>query len=1136
MIKSLSGRIYVGAALAFLTVPVVVLLYLDAFRRHDSLFRQVTKTGEIAEHVASVQQQLTDWTDLRRAETTTVVGTKSPPSSLLAPAVLITLREMKTLMVFDTAQLHQLATIDQLTATLMAGDMSQLPDIRRRLAQIKEGAIHELLVRRQTEGETDYWQKNAMWGTFFVAVSSIGILIMVIFDEFRKRRRAERELKGNLATLQNYNQESNERNWQLTGLSTISLSLQGKDQSDEMAQSLVTALITYLEIPAGALYLYQPAGRYLDRVASVSLPADAPTSYELNDGLVGEAAMGRNMMIINHVPEEYWRLQSGVGATRPGQVVLIPLWHRKERIGVLELASFRVLEPPALSLLQRLTEPIAVAIHSAQTNERVRILLDQVQQQNEMVAAQKKELLKSNEALMRQADSLQASEEELKVQEEELRQMNAELMEKNETINVARQVLAIKAEELEATSQYKSSFLANMSHELRTPLNSVLILAKLLADNKTTNLTTKQVEYANIIHKSGHDLLTLINDILDLSKIEAGHIDLQLEPVSVNSILRDVTQLFAVVAEEKNVTFVTNRAEPVPASITTDKQRLGQIIKNLLSNAFKFTPRQGSVTLTISCTDDVTSLTRESLREQSDVLAIAVTDTGVGIPEDKQQLIFEAFQQADGSTSRQYGGTGLGLSISRELIKRLGGEIRVESQEGQGSTFTIYLPLSTPATSAGEPAARPAKPQAQRPKPVKKQPVATLPVLQTAVEDDRNDLQKGDQVMLIVEDDAQFASIVRDVARAKGYKTLVALQGDEGLHYARQHKPSAIILDLQLPVLDGISLLQRLKDDPALLHIPVHILSAGDEPRLAVAGAMAYLKKPVEQKDLEDAFTRISTLLAERVKNVLVLSGDHLTDNSLTQLIADRHFDITCDYATLTDEALHKVRERAYDCVIADIGTDVTKGVAQLQQLQAISQSDQLPVIIYLDNDLSTLDELQLRKVSDTIIRNSGHAKDRLMDELDLFLYKVQTGTDAPVRSFTPNSYDGSTPANWQDKTVLLVDDDMRNVFSLSTLLEEHQLTVITASDGMEAIDAVNQHPQVSVVLMDMMMPVMDGYEATRRIRADPRFAKLPIIALTAKAMAGDRAQCIQAGASDYITKPVDTQQLLSVMRVWMQP
>ena len=1133
MIKSLSGRIYFGAALAFLTVPVLILLYFDAFRRHEMLFEQVLKTFSIAKQATDLQETLTEWAALQRTDRPVVKGSTSA-AQLLEPTLRITLRSLNEQMAFEPTQVGRLRRVEQDLSALLAGDAGRLSAVRTQLALVRDQALRETILQKRADEDRDYWQKCVMWCAVFVAVSNIGILIMVIFEEFRKRRRAERELKANLATLQDYNQESNERNWQLTGLSTISHSLQGHDHPDELADSLVRALVEYLNIPAGALYLYQPAGKYLDRVASVALPVNAPSTYELNDGLVGEAAMGRNMLIVNHVPDDYWRLESGIGGSQPGQVLLIPLWYRKERIGVLELASFQPLEPQALALLQRLTEPVAVAIHSAQTNDHVRLLLQQVQQQNEVVANQRQELLKSNEALLRQADSLQASEEELKVQEEELRQMNAELMEKNETIDVARQVLAIKADELEATSQYKSSFLANMSHELRTPLNSVLILANLLADNKAGNLTAKQIEYANIIHKSGHDLLTLINDILDLSKIEAGHVDLQLEPVSVNSVLRDVTQLFGVVAEEKKVQFVTSVDESAPVTLTTDKLRLGQIIKNLLSNAFKFTPRDGHITLSVARATDTGSLTRESLREQPDgLLTIAVTDTGVGIPADKQQLIFDAFQQADGSTSRQYGGTGLGLSISRELIKRLGGEIRVESTEGQGSTFTIYLPLTGPVS---EPAASSSVYLTQRPRPVNGLPAPGLPEPQTLVADDRNDLNTGDPVMLIVEDDAHFAGIVRDVARAKGYKTIVALQGDEGLLYARQHIPSAIILDLQLPVLDGISLLQRLKDDPALRHIPVHILSAGDEPRVAVAGAMAYLKKPVARQDLENAFTRISNLLAERVKNVLVLSGDHLTDNSLTQLIADRHFDITCDYATLTDEALQQVGNRAYDCVIAEIGTDVTKGVGQLRQLQAVIQSDPVPVIIYLDHDLSMADELQLRKVSDTIIRDSGHAKDRLMDELDLFLYKVQHRAHAAPAAFAPSDSCDPAHSHWQGRTVLLVDDDMRNVFSLSTLLEEHQLTIITASDGQEAIDAVERNPQVDLVLMDMMMPAMDGYEATRRIRSDGRFTKLPIIALTAKAMAGDRATCIQAGASDYITKPVDTQQLLSVMRVWMQP
>ncbi len=1134
MVKSLAGRIYLGTALTFLTVPVIILLYFSAFRRHDALLAHSAQVEKIADHVAGIQLTLLEFERIRPDSSTTASAPREATIPLKIAAVEHRLRRLNDLLVSEPTQLNRFHRVEAATTAYLLGDNTRLPAIRGELAQINQQAQHELFVQKQKEADTDYMEECAMWVAVLVAIVNVAILLLVIFEEFRKRRRAERELKANLETLQTYNQESEERNWQLTGLSAISHSLQDQGSPQEMSRNIVATLAEHLDLPAVAMYLYNPAWKHLERVASVGLPAEAPAIVALNEGLIGQVTKGRKLMVHNNIPTEYWKLESGSGQAQPGQLVLVPLWYRKDKelIGVLELASFRMLEPPVFNLLKRLMEPLAVAINSAQTHDQVRGLLQQVQQQNELVADQQEELRQSNDALMRQAENLQASEEELKVQQEELRQINDELIEKNEAVEIARQSLSLKARELEVTNQYKSAFLANMSHELRTPLNSVLILAKLLADNKPENLTPKQVEYANIIHKSGNDLLTLINDILDLAKIEAGHIEVHNETVSVKSILRDLSQLFTVVAEEKKVQLITNVAESVPAEVVTDRLRIEQILKNLLSNAFKFTPPNGQITLSFSVEEPLPTLSRTDLRREASLLAIAVSDTGIGIPADKQQLIFEAFQQVDGSTSRKYGGTGLGLSISRELIKRLGGEITVQSEEGRGSTFTMWLSLSISVSKPSD-NEHPTPSLNHQPVSENGRDTASVPVPQTTVADDRETLKKGDKVMLIIEDDDRFASIVRDFARAKGYKTLVALQGDEGLAYARQYEPSAIILDLQLPVLDGMSVLKLLKDDKQLMNIPVHVISARDEPKFALPGALAYLQKPLKKQDLEDAFTRISNRLSEHIKNVLVLSGDYLPDNSLAQLIDERHFDLVCDYAVLDDEALKKVGEKSYDCIIADIGKDLETGMQKLRQLQAAMKNSQTPVIIYLDQELSDFDELQLKKLSDTVVHDSVQAKDRLMDQLDLFLYKIQQ--DAPAKPTQPAiDLPSLIKPNWQHKTVLLVDDDMRNVFSISTLLEENDLTVITASDGQESIETLGEHPHVDLVLMDIMMPTMDGYEATRRIRLDKRFTKLPIIALTAKAMPGDREKCLDAGASDYITKPVDINQLLAMMHVWM--
>jgi CheY-like chemotaxis protein/nitrogen-specific signal transduction histidine kinase len=697
-------------------------------------------------------------------------------------------------------------------------------------------------------------------------------------------------------------------------------------------------------------------------------------------------------------------------------------------------------------------------------------------------------------------------------------------------VEVGRQTLALKARELEETGKYKSEFLANMSHELRTPLNSVLILAKMLSENKASNLTGKQVEYANVIHKSGSDLLNLINDILDLSKIEAGKIDMVAENASVSGIVHDQEQLFSVVADQKGVKFITEVAESVPAVLFIAKQRIEQVIKNLLSNAFKFTPAHGTVTLSFNTQRPMSGFSNEPLVRARQLLVIAVTDTGIGISPDKQQVIFEAFQQADGSTSRKYGGTGLGLSISKELVKRLGGEMRLQSEDGKGSTFTVYLPLTEAQTVD--------KPQVSVPEPKKDNaPLnGTMPRLQNGVveqnrlKDDRNTLQKGDKVMLIVEDDPIFAGVVQDFARNKNYKTIVALRGDEGIHYARKYKPSAIILDMQLPVVDGWSVINWLKNDESLKSIPVHVMSAADEPKLGVGSALAYIRKPVEKDDLEKAFGRISDHLQAQIKKVLVLSGNYLNDDSLQQFIGQRQFDLECEYVATNAAALEKLRQQTYDCLIVDMGGDLEKGVRELKQLRAAMPTESLPVIIYMDKDLKPADEWQLKKLSDVVIRESSQAIDRLMDELALFLYKVQEVETKEL----PKPLTKINDQSLQGKKVLLVDDDMRNVFALSTLLEDQQMKVITAVDGREALELLQQNPDTDIVLMDIMMPEMDGYEAIRRIRTDLKMTHLPIIALTAKAMAGDREKTIEAGASDYITKPVDSGRLFSLMRVWL--
>lgn len=732
---------------------------------------------------------------------------------------------------------------------------------------------------------------------------------------------------------------------------------------------------------------------------------------------------------------------------------------------------------------------------------------DELKSKQEELEQQQEELKQINEELSVQTESLKASEEELRVQEEELRQINAELEERTEAVELAKRALMRKADELELTSKYKSEFLANMSHELRTPLNSVLILANLLKENKTNNLTEKQTEYARIIHKSGTDLLNLINDILDLSKIEAGKIDFNFEDVRVADLGRDMEELFKVLANEKEIQLQIDIDKKVPERIKTDIQRLEQIIKNLMSNAFKFTPKGGQITLSFSM--------------RSNEIAIAVKDTGIGIPEEKQQLIFEAFQQADGSTNRKYGGTGLGLSISKELIRRLGGVITLESNPGAGSTFILYLPL-TPHESLmtrSETA----------------EPRYTLPIYdsvdeQQIISDDKERIKTGEQPVLIIEDDAQFASVLQDFSHEKGYKTIVALKGDEGLYYARKYNPVAIILDLGLPIIDGRSILKILKSEETLKHIPIHVVSAEDQSNISSGHIENYFRKPLQINDLEKAFASIEETKRATYNNILILSDQNeINKKSLESLTAERHIQVAYDNVKNLEEALSMLETKTYDCIVVDIDSGISKGIQTLQKLREQAGKETY-IMVYLDTDISTSEEMQLRKYAASIVRKSSSAIDRIMDELELFLHKIKNTNPITI----PTQYNTVKDSSLQGRTVLLADDDMRNIFALSALLEEQGVQIITAENGKDAIAQLEANPRIELVLMDIMMPEMDGYEAMKRIRAQQQHKTLPIIALTAKAMSGDREKCIEAGASDYITKPVDNNKLFSLMRVWL--
>jgi signal transduction histidine kinase/CheY-like chemotaxis protein/CHASE3 domain sensor protein len=1127
MKNSLRLRFYAGFAVALILVIIGGIYAYLAFRHQRTQGKWVEHSYEVITTAQYINRYIYEIESAGTAYRNTHEPEFLEPYFQTNPKVMPLVGELKKLVVDNEVQTAEVSRLENSVIAVLnfweglglrhdtsyvfanglkitLAEREYLDTIHSQLSVITTEE-RKLLTDRISKNEASVAKAARMLvlNTAFILLVAV-ILMVVSFRELSSRIKAKHELQKRLKELQQLNITTTEKNWLLTGVSRINESLRGDSTLHLLTAKCLGELVTYLGVPAGAFYHYETYAGLLKLTAGIALPADVKQTYALKEGITGQAATRKEITVVEHVPASYWRIETAGGNALPGTIICVPLWHDHELVGIIELVVFEGILPGMMELLNTTADAIAMAISGAVSRTKVMQLLEHVQEQKEALETQQEELRQSNEELLRQSETLQASEEELRSQEEELRQINDEITVQNNALEIARHELSIKAEELAQSSKYKSEFLANMSHELRTPLNSVLILARLLEENKEMNLIGKQVEYAGVIHRSGSDLLKLINDILDLSKIEAGKVELNIEEVPVKMIVNDLEPLFRVMAEEKGIHFITEIVPGTPDMVQTDKQRLEQVIKNLLSNAFKFTPADGTIKLQWTL--------------KSDGLHIAVSDTGTGIPLEKQQLIFEAFRQADGSTSRKFGGTGLGLSISKELMKRLGGEIRLQSTEGEGSTFTIVMQTTI------EPSAMNGKEQT----PVVA-PVYNLPALQQQVDDDRELLSKHDKLVLIIEDDANFAAILRDFAREKGYKTIVALNGNDGLFFARKYLPAAILLDMYLPLIDGNSILQVLRNNDVLKHTLVHVISAGEisvEVRGRVEG---YTQKPLQMADLEAVFAGISERLQSRFKKVLIVSNGVLLHHpSLQSLSDERQLQTQYYHVGSVEDAGDELQQKSYDAVVLDTGTDVVDGIEKLNRLRLLTNSKEMPIIIYLDQDIAEADELQLKKEAAAIVRNATFSTDRLMDELELFLYRL--------KETKPKLVDRSVSAekSLQGQKILLADDDMRNVFSLSALLAAEGMEVITAADGRDALERLKEHADIRLVLMDIMMPEMDGYEAMRHIRANERYKQLPVIALTAKAMAGDREKCIAAGASDYIAKPIDSNQLLSLMRVWM--
>lgn len=950
-------------------------------------------------------------------------------------------------------------------------------------------AAQHLLTKRQLE-KADVMQQASVTitvGTILILLVVIALIRLVII-EHKNRTKAELELNDKYAELNQVNDVTSASNWLLDGIRQINNSLMGNDTLDALVQSSLDAMTAYLQLPCAICYTFDKEYQELVYAGSVALATNISKRIKLGEGLTGAAANRKQLTIIEHIPSSYWKITSGSGTAIPDTLIILPLWKANELVGVIEFGCFGQKLDRVTTLLQDMAVNIGLGIAAAQ-------LLLLTQSQRDILETQQEELRQSNDELGMQTEELRASEEDLKAKEEELTLMNQMLEEKTESLEITGAEIRRKAADLERSGKYKSEFLANMSHELRTPLNSILILTALMQENKDRNLSNRQQENLRIVHQSGTDLLNLINDVLDLSKIEAGKVDFLLEDLSVNQLAGDMQRAFTAVAGKKQIRFEVITGDADAISFQTDRQRLGQVIKNLLSNAFKFTPDKGKVTLNFSIEDTT--------------LNISVTDSGVGIAQDKQQLIFDAFQQADGTTTRRFGGTGLGLSISKELVSKLGGRINVESTPGLGSTFTVSLPLTiTEASNITSGAIE-------------------LPMReQTQIKDDRTALLPSQRSILIIEDDVNFARTVNDFAVDRGFKTIIALSGDEGLHYAHKYRPSAIILDLALPVMSGQHILKTIKADPELQHIPVHVISAMDGTGLYSSHVEGFVQKPVRPQDLAFTFSSIETYIRQHYKKVLILSSAHsaLTPSLSQSKFAGTIYDITASF----DYALRSITTGDVDCLVIDMDADDPLALQQLQQLRAAAN---VHIIASFNQQLSPEFIKQFQPFANALISPSEQSETRLLDEVELFLQHM-TG-DKKVQ--IPAQFTTTGPDNaLSGKTILLADDDMRNIYALSALLEEHEMKVLTAEHGKEALDLLAKHPETALVLMDIMMPEMDGYEATRQIRENPDYADLPIIALTAKAMLGDREKCLAAGASDYITKPVSNEQLLSLIRVWL--
>ncbi|MGE5419924.1 MAG: response regulator [Chloroflexota bacterium] len=942
------------------------------------------------------------------------------------------------------------------------------------------------------------------------------------------------------STLRSATEENARQSRLKTAQNELNEQMRGDLNTEALARNIISYVAKNTRSQLGAIYLWSDDTKGYQLTASYAYTSrkGLSTFYKDGESLIGQAALEKQMISFSELPDNYVRITSGIGDTVPKNVIIAPFIYENRTLGVIELGSVSQFSDEAVEFLRLVLENIAVSVMSAGSRTRMARLLEVTRAQAEELQVQQEELRQTNEELESQTSALKKSEESLQSQQEELRVTNEELEDKtkrleehkewmekqNLNLEKARQEVEKKARELEVTNRYKSEFLANMSHELRTPLNSLLLLSQSLKENRGGNLSEKQVESARIIYNSGNDLLNLINDILDLSRIESGKMSLNITSIPVKSIESSIRDYFGHVIKDKGLELTISTENDVPETINSDEIRLNQVIRNILSNAIKFTEK-GAIQVRIFCPD----FQKEGMER---LIAFSIKDTGIGIPADRQQDIFEAFQQLDGSISRKYSGSGLGLSITRELIKLLGGKIELVSEPGKGSEFTVILPVEL-------------KEQVQEKIPEQKA-AEFVPekIVRTAhkegksatikpampISDDRDKIGNGADAILIIEDDEKFAGLLGDICREKGFMCLISQTGEEGLELSRQYRIKGIILDINLPGIDGWDVLENLKNSSETRHIPVHIISGFQETIEAFnKGAIGYLTKPVTKEKIEAALDQMQQFMSGKIRNLLITEDDKNLRMSIRTLLEAR--DISIAEATTAREAIKQISSGNFDCIVLDLGLPDMSGFEMLRILKE-KNIRVPPVVVYTGKELTREENAELQQYTQNIIIKGVKSDERLLDETALFLHRVVKDMPDRQKKILVNLYDKEEM--FRNKKILIVDDDMRNVFAITGVLEAGHMNVLSAPDGKKALDILEKNPDTDLVLMDIMMPHMDGYETVRQIRKSKKLKSIPVIMLTAKAMKEDREKSLAAGANDYLSKPVDVEKLLNLMRIWL--